>query len=109
LLKLHHQLASLKTTDPLVAEKREQLDRILQNCLGLEVTTTIPQAEIVPGEKLELHHSATISSDVPVRWIATRYPSINVKLDKAIDLHTNQSVSRDSEQTLPIDAPLTQP
>ena len=56
LLKLHTQLAALKSTDPLVAEKREQLDRILQYCLGLQIDTTIPRAEIVPGEKFELHH-----------------------------------------------------
>jgi LmbE family N-acetylglucosaminyl deacetylase len=109
LLKLHAQLAALKSTDPLVAEKREQLDRILQHCLGLEVTTTLPQAEWVPGEKLKLHQTAVIHADVPVRWVATRYPSINIALNHALELHANQPVARDSEETLPANTPLTQP
>ena len=53
LLKLRSQLAALPTTDPVVIEKRAQLDRILQACLGLEVETVIPQAEVVPGESLK--------------------------------------------------------
>ncbi len=109
LLKLHAQLAALKSTDPLVAEKREQLDRIIQHCLGLEVETTIPQAEVVPGEKLELHQTATLRADIPVRWVAAKYPSIKSASDKALVLKPNQTVSRDASEKLPSDAPLTQP
>lgn len=109
LLKLHKELAALKSNDPLVAEKREQLDRILQHCLGLEVETTIPQAEFVPGEKVTLHQTATVQADVPVRWIATRYPSIKAALNKAIDLHAKQSATRDSEEILPSSTPVTEP
>ena len=109
LLKLHHQLAELKSNDPLVAEKREQLDRIIKHCLGLEVGTTIPQPEYVPGESLQLHSFATIQSDVPVTWAATRYPSIHSEFKKPIQLHPAQTTARDSKQTLPANTPLTQP
>jgi LmbE family N-acetylglucosaminyl deacetylase len=109
LLKVHAQLAALKSTDPLVAEKREQLDRIIQHCLGLEVETTIPQAEVVPGEKLALHHMASVRADIPVRWVGTRYPSIKSVLKKTIELSANKPASRDSEQTLPVNTELTQP
>jgi len=109
LLKLHHELAELKSSDPLVAEKREQLDRIIQHCLGLEVQTSIPQAEYVPGEKLPLHHTATVHATVPVRWVATRYPSLKTELNKTIELHADQAAVRDSEQALPANTPLTQP
>jgi LmbE family N-acetylglucosaminyl deacetylase len=109
LLKLHGQLAALKSSDPLVTEKRQQLDRILQHCLGLEVETTIPQAEFVPGEKIPLRHTVTVHADVPVRWLSTRYLSIKGELKKTIDLHPGQASSRESEQTLPTDTLLTQP
>ena len=109
LLKLHNQLAALKSTDPLVAEKREQLDRIIQHCLGLQVETTIPQPEYVPGEKLPLHSTADISANIPVRWIATRYLSIDKTSDKPMDLHPNQTSARDSFPKLPPGTPLTQP
>ncbi|HEY1490360.1 MAG TPA: hypothetical protein VGF90_04905, partial [Verrucomicrobiae bacterium] len=109
LLKLHGKLAALKSTDPLVTEKRRQLDRIVQHCLGIEVGTTIPQAEYVPGEKLSLHSFAEISAGIPVHWVATRYPSGGKSLDKPLDLHPNQTSARDSVQTLPRDTLLTQP
>ena len=84
-----------------MVEKRAQLDRILQACLGLEVQTTISQAEVVPGEKMKLHHSAVIHSSIPVRWVAVRYPAIKREIDQKIDLLPNQSRSLDSTQTLP--------
>ena len=77
LLELRSQLTALPTTDPLVVEKRAQLDRILQACLGLEVETMIPQAEVVPGESLKMHHTAIVRSAVPVRWLGVRYPGIH--------------------------------
>jgi LmbE family N-acetylglucosaminyl deacetylase len=109
LLKVHAELAALKSNDPLVAEKREQLDRIIQHCLGLDVKTTIPQAEVVPGEKLELHHVASINTDIPVKWVATRYPSIKSEASKSIELSPNQPTSRDVQKTLPIGTELTEP
>src|SRR5208337_3683418 len=62
LLKLRSELAALPTTDPLVIEKRAQLGRILQACLGLEVETVISSAEVVPGESLKMHHSVVVHS-----------------------------------------------
>jgi LmbE family N-acetylglucosaminyl deacetylase len=109
LLKLHHELAALKSSDPLVTEKREQLDRILQHCLGLEVETAIAQAEFVPGEKMELHHTVTVQAEVPVRWVAARYPSIKGESKKTVHLHAGQASSRDSVQILPPNTLVTQP
>jgi LmbE family N-acetylglucosaminyl deacetylase len=109
LLKLREELAALPEEDSVVVEKRAQLDRILQACLGLEVQTTISQAEVVPGEKMKLHHSVVIHSNIPVRWAAVRYPEIKDKIDQEIELLTNQSRSLDATQTLPVDTPLSQP
>ena len=44
-----------------------------------------------------------------MRWVAARYPSIKAKLSIGADLTADQSVSRDSMETLPADTPLTQP
>lgn len=109
LLKVHAELAALKSTDPLVAEKREQLDGIIQHCLGLEVETTIPQAEVVPGEKLQLRHTASVHAEIPVKWVATRYPSIKSALNKTIELNANKPASRDANKTLPPNTEITQP
>ena len=107
LLKLRSQLTALPTTDPLVVEKRAQLDRILQACLGLEVETVIPQAEVVPGEKMKLHYSVVVRSDVPVRWIGTRHPGLKWEFNS--DLTPNQPAHSDETVTLPAGTPLSQP
>jgi LmbE family N-acetylglucosaminyl deacetylase len=115
LLKLRSQLAVLTTTDPVVIEKRAQLDRILQACLGLEVETTIPQAEVVPREMLKLHHTVIVRSGIPVRWIGERYTGNNDNLENftagIIELRPNQPASRDVGQRslFGMPMPLSQP
>ncbi len=121
LLKLRSQLAALSLAgpmkdhgkDPVLEEKKIQLDRILQSCLGLNVETTITESEVVPGETMKLHHTATIisrlSNDLPVRWISVRYPSTKKEIDLGIVLHANQASSLDSLEKLPTTTPLTQP
>jgi LmbE family N-acetylglucosaminyl deacetylase len=108
-LKLRDELAALPVDDSVVVEKRAQLDRLLQACLGLEVQTTISQAEVMPGEMMKLHHSAVIHSSIPVRWVAVRYPKIKQQIDQEIELLANQSRSLDSTPTLPVDTSLSQP
>ncbi len=109
LLELRSHLAALPSTDPLVIEKRTQLDRILQACLGLEVETLIPQAEVVPGEPLKMHHAAIVHSSIPVRWLGMRYPDSANGITNAMDLTPGQPAVRDSVQTLPANTPLSQP
>ena len=108
MLAIRERLASLPA-DPLVAEKRRQLDRAIQGCLGLVVETTVPRAEVVPGEVLHLRHSATVAAGVPVRWLSVSYPLTGRSVDQPIDLTAGRPATRDVEQTLPADAPLGQP
>ena len=108
LLKLRAQLAGLPH-DPVIDDKRTQLDRILKECLGLSVETTLPDAEVVPGETMHLRHVATLQSSVPVRWVATRFPSIGKEEANAVELKPNQPVERVSNPALPEGTPLSQP
>jgi LmbE family N-acetylglucosaminyl deacetylase len=110
LLQIKKILVALPTDDPVLNEKRQQLDRIIQECLGLTVETTVPDAEIVPGEQLKMHLAAIVRSDiVPVRWVAARFPSIPSKLSIGTDLAAFQSVSQDAVETLPAKTPVSQP
>jgi LmbE family N-acetylglucosaminyl deacetylase len=93
----------------LLDDKRQQLDRILQACLGLSVETTLPQAEVVPGEILKLRHTASVRADVPVRWVAVRYPGVSHELKQTLEMSPSQPVIREAAETLPQDPPLSQP
>jgi LmbE family N-acetylglucosaminyl deacetylase len=74
LFNLREQVRQLKTTDPLAWEKRDDLDRIIQNCLGLRIETLSSVAEVVPGEKIALRHIVSVDGSNPVKWVEVRYP-----------------------------------
>jgi LmbE family N-acetylglucosaminyl deacetylase len=95
-------------TDAVLAEKRDQLDRILAACLGLKTATLVENAEVVAGETIQLTHEMSVASAaVPVRWKATRVSGDAVQVDRAL---TSQApVQTSSKVTIPADAPLTQP
>jgi LmbE family N-acetylglucosaminyl deacetylase len=108
LITIKRALAALPT-DPVIDDKRSQLDRILQECLGLTTETTVASAEVVPGETLKMHHTATILSSVPVKWVGVHYPGSIAQAKSAIDLKPGQAASLDESRTLPKETPLSQP
>ena len=108
LLAIRRRVMALPA-DPVVTDKRQQLDGIIQACLGLEFETLVDQAEVVPGETLKLRHTAIRRSRVPVRWIAVRYPSIRRAITKPLALRQDQLVVRDAAETLPAATPPSQP
>jgi LmbE family N-acetylglucosaminyl deacetylase len=109
LLKIKSRLATLEP-GPILAEKSRLLDHIIQECLGLKVTTTLPQAEVLAGETLRLRHKATLRSNVaPVRWVAARYPTLGAELKIDAELSPGEPISRDASEVLPANTPLTQP
>jgi LmbE family N-acetylglucosaminyl deacetylase len=108
-LAIRAKLAALPA-DPLVIEKRQQLDRVLQACLGLFVETVIPQAQAIPGEKLKLRHTVIARTEFPVRWVGVRYPALKTEAGgSAINLTRNEPASREAAPALPADIPLSQP
>ena len=108
LLKLRSLVDALPK-DPLVDDKAHQLDRILQSCLALEVSTIVPDAEVVPGEVMKMRHTAILNSEYPVRWLGVRYPSLGRGVTNVTELRPQQPISREVAQTLPSDTPLSQP
>ena len=109
LLAIRKRLASLPH-EMLVAEKRAQLDRILQACLGLTVETTVPSAEAVPGETIKLRHTVTLASKVDVRWKGVRFPAAT-QMDGSSDvaLVPGESLSAVTSNLLPATTPVSQP
>lgn len=112
LLELRKQLAALPNKDAIVQEKQVLLDRILQECLGLTIETTVSHSDAVPGEHLNLHTTARISrvpENIKVRWLSLHYPTLKKDVDRGVDLRSNESTTFDSTETLPVSAILTQP
>jgi len=93
--------------DPVVDEKRAELDRILQSCLGLSVETVVSRPDIVPGESVALRSTVLVRSGVPVRWLVVRYPEKTCAAKDAMAVGVASSVK--STWTLPADTQPTQP
>ncbi len=108
LLKIRGVAAALPP-EPLVEEKRGQLDRVIQACLGLSFETVSPVAEIVPGETLRLRHSVVVHSHFPVRWIMARPAGDSGETQKPVDLQPDQPAGRETKELVPAGTPVTQP
>lgn len=109
LLAIRAKVAALPH-DPIVSEKLLDLDRIISECLGLSVETTVENAEVVPGESIKLKHSARIALTVPVKWISTRYTLISKEIspNQTVKTGSEASTSAESTQTIPANTPVTQ-
>jgi LmbE family N-acetylglucosaminyl deacetylase len=94
---------------PVVDDKRAQLDRIIAECLGLEVKTTAAAAEVVPGEKVTFDTSATLHGNMAVKWTETRLSHPNVSKAAGRQLKTSESATNELSFTVPANAALTQP
>ncbi len=108
LLALRSRLAALPD-DPLVVEKQRDLDRIIQSALGLTIATTLGQAEVVPGEELQLHHEVTLTAAVPVQWVAVKYPTTQAELIVNAGLQAGVPTRRNTSQILPTNMAPSQP
>lgn len=110
LLDLRRLLATLPS-DPVVDDKRAQLDRVIQSCLGLRVQTTVDRPEVVPGENIRLTFRAELTASAPeVRYAGLRTSLTAVKFPPAArPLAAGAPFSDSLELTLPDDTPLTQP
>ena len=95
--------------DALLNEKRFQLDHILQSCLGLKLVTEVTNAEVVPGETMHLHQTATVTANIPVKWLGVLYPGGAEPVGGELDLLPNTTVSREATQKLPPGTPISQP
>ena len=109
LLAIRRRLSRLPA-EPLVSDKRRQLDRILQACLGLEVDTVVDRGEVVPGETVRMRHIASAARpSVPVRWVAMRYAAVRRPFTKTLELRPGRSFVRGASQIVPRTVPPTQP
>ncbi len=107
LLELRKLLAKLPA-DPLVADKRRQLDRLVQRCLGLTVHSIAAVDEVVPGETLAVHSRIGLGAAYPVRLRAVRIPGLAESAEPA-ELSAGQTVTRKLSLPVPKSQPVTQP
>ena len=108
------------TTSPVTSSvygrKWQQLDAILQACLGLYVETTVAHSEVIVGELLKCHHRTIMRSvsPVPVRWLGVFGTDAEYNADAKqgpaeLEMHPGQTVVRDTTDPYFPGTPLTHP
>ncbi|MEJ2110179.1 MAG: PIG-L family deacetylase [Acidobacteriota bacterium] len=110
LLELRRTVAALPG-DPLVNEKRADLDRIIVHCLGLTVGTLVGDNTVVPGEEFGMQHTATLRSDIiPVRWTGVHYSDSGfADIKVGVGFKPREEFMRKTTLVMPMNAPLSQP
>jgi LmbE family N-acetylglucosaminyl deacetylase len=96
LLALRDQIDALPgaSTDPLLRDKRAELNRLIEGCLGLHVQSTVPAVEARAGTAVTVTTTVINRSALEVTWNGAVLPS-------------NTSVLHDRAMTAP--ARVTQP
>ena len=107
LLAVRRKLAELPK-DPVIDDKRAQLDRILQACFNLKVETRIDRPEIVPGERYRIDFRITANPAAPLKVIGWRHGQ-GATAQPPEQAQTAGLFSGGFSATLPADTPLTQP
>jgi LmbE family N-acetylglucosaminyl deacetylase len=106
LLEIRRKLAGLGA-DPVVADKRRELDRVLVGCLGLNVHSSVPAPTVVPGETLDVTTSVTCTSAVPLRWVSVEEHGHRTDIGEG--LKAGASLTRSLAYPVAKDTPVTQP
>ena len=98
-----------------ITRKLVQLEGVLQDCLGIYIETTIPQAEVVPGETIHLRHTVLVRSSAPVSLTAVMahdagpWGPPEILAQKEVVLHANQPVVQELDWHIRASEALSQP
>ena len=108
LLAIRRRLATLPA-DPLVGDKRQEVGRILQTCLGLDVDPVADRAEVVPGETVKIRHTVVLRSPIAVRWTGVSHAGGHRALTGVMELRPHQPLVREDAVAVPVTTPPSQP
>ena len=111
LLEIKKSLAGL-AADPVLGEKRKQIDRLIADGIGLSVRTTIAEADVTPGETIQLHPAALVRTSIPIQWSGALGPSdgqVQRGNQPTAILTPGQPASRDMTLNVSAEEPVSQP
>ncbi|WP_460639149.1 PIG-L family deacetylase [Larkinella harenae] len=109
LVQTYKALNQLDTANVYVKAKRQEVENLIQQCMGLWFETNPHDYAAAPGERLQVTSNVVNRSDVPVRLIGVQVPAL--KKDTAINLalKPNDVTAFTSAITIPTNQPISQP
>jgi LmbE family N-acetylglucosaminyl deacetylase len=108
LLELRKALRAI-ADDDWGPQKRAELDRVIADCLGLNIEASTAQAAVSPGGDLAIKLEAINRSKVPVTLRQLRFPVAGSTMPLDSPLPSDQLVSKDVSAKLPNETLYSQP
>jgi LmbE family N-acetylglucosaminyl deacetylase len=96
------KLVTALPSDPVIDDKKAQLDRILAACIGLATSTTAAAYEVVPGEPLKLRYAAMVPAGASAKLTEVRIANLATAKPAA-------DAKGEINFTVPKNTPVTQP
>lgn len=110
LVQLHKAINQLDTTNINVRAKRQEVEGLIQQCLGLWFETNPADYAATPGERIRVNTTVVgRTSEVPVRLISVRYPVMNRDSTLNLSLKPNEIVPLPTVLMMPANQPVSQP
>lgn len=108
LVQLYGALNKLDTTNNYVRAKRQEVQNLLQQCLGLWFETNPVDYAATPGETIKLTTNITGRTDVPVKLVGVRY-SAGKDTTMNVTLKPNDVIQYATSITIPKTHKISQP
>ncbi len=108
LFRIRAALAELPS-EPLVVDRRRQLDAIIQSAAGIRVRSEAANSEVVPGEALAARFRASVGGGVAVRWTGLMAWGSAVPVPTSVTSPTKSGATVEHSGRVPANLPVSQP
>lgn len=108
LVQLYGAISKLDTTNIYVKAKRQDVETLLQQCLGLWFETNPTDYAATPGESIKLLSNIVNRSDTPIKLLDVRY-STGYDTTVNLPLKANDVVVLPAQVTIPKTQKISQP
>ena len=110
LVQLYKAINQLDTNNINVRAKRQEVDGLIQQCLGLWFESNPTDFAAAPGERIRVNTTVVgRTSEVPVRLISIQYPVMGRDTTLNLTLKANEVVPLPTSLMIPANQPISQP
>lgn len=109
LVTLYQELQKLDAANTYVAAKKQEVEKLIQDCLGLWFEANPAIFAATPGESVRVGLSVVNRTEVPVQLTKIRLPEVNKDTTMALTLKANDQQTLPFTVTIARNQPISQP
>ncbi|HEV7349564.1 PIG-L family deacetylase [Telluribacter sp.] len=109
LVRIHQQLSKLDPSQILVQAKKQEVEKLIQQCLGLWFETNPTEYSAVPGTQVSLKVNVVKRADYPVKLVGLQWTGRAADSTFSTSLALHKAVNVTLNTQLPDNLPVSQP